>query len=228
MVASLTQGRILFAIATVVLALLPGCGRKTKPEIGKSGEGPIRISPAASGERPVDVPVKAVPLEKVPSDATVEEVSGQEVLDRIRRSPAKGTLVNAWASWCGPCQREFPMLMALRDSLSSQKVDVLFVSVDEPESHGAAVDFATTRGLSAPLLVAQRPLGPFKQAMSPKWPGMLPATFLFDEAGKLRYFWPGPVYEEEILPIIEGFLAGAEIDGVAKVPLQRGKDFRMQ
>jgi peroxiredoxin len=118
------------------------------------------------------------------------------------------------------------MLVALRDSLSAQKLDVVFVSVDEPETYGAAVDFATTRGVEAPILVASRPLGPFKSAMSPQWPGMLPATFLFDEQGKLRYFWGGPVYEEELLPIVERYLAGEEVDGYAKVPLRRGKDFR--
>jgi peroxiredoxin len=119
------------------------------------------------------------------------------------------------------------MLVALKDSLSAQKIDVVFVSVDEPETYGAAVDFATTRGIAPPIVVAERPLGPFKRALSPKWPGMLPATFLIDGDGRLRYFWGGPVYEEELLPIVGDFLDGKEVDGYAKVPLQRGKDFRL-
>jgi peroxiredoxin len=118
------------------------------------------------------------------------------------------------------------MLVALRDNLRAQGMEVVFVSVDEPDAHGAAVEFATTNGLAPPILVAERPLGPFKQALNPKWPGMLPATFLFDETGKLRYFWGGPVYEQELLPIVEGFLAGKSIDGSANFGLVPGKDFR--
>jgi hypothetical protein len=51
---------------------------------------------------------------------------------------------------------------------------------------------------------------------------MLPATFLYDAAGKLRYFWGGPAYEHEILPVIEGFLAGKTIDGEATFGLAPG------
>jgi thiol-disulfide isomerase/thioredoxin len=153
-------------------------------------------------------------------------VSGPDLLKKIASSGAKGTIVNAWASWCGPCRREFPMLIALQDNLNPKGIDIVFVSVDEADGEAIALEFAQERGLSPPILVAERPLGPFKQALHPKWPGMLPATFLFDGEGNLRYFWGGPVYEKELLPILEGFLAGDPIDGQANFGLSRGKDFR--
>ena len=118
------------------------------------------------------------------------------------------------------------MLVSLRDSLASDGVEFFFVSVDETETELGAVDFAEQRGVKRPILVAKRPLDVFKQGMSPNWPGMLPATFLFDAEGELRYFWGGPVYENELLPIIEGFLKGKDIDGMARVGLRRGTDFR--
>lgn len=118
------------------------------------------------------------------------------------------------------------MFVSLEDNLSSKGIEILFVSVDEADGEPVALEFAKERGVSPPILVAERPLGPFKQALHPKWPGMLPATFLFDSAGKLRYFWGGPVYENELLPIVEGFLAGEAIDGEANFGLSPGKDFR--
>jgi peroxiredoxin len=118
------------------------------------------------------------------------------------------------------------MLMALRDNLAPQGIDIVFVSVDEPDSEQTVLDFATERGLGPPILVAERPLGEFKAALNPSWPGMLPATFLFDATGKLRYFWGGPVYEQELLPIVEGFLAGKPIDGQSRFGLSPGKDYR--
>jgi hypothetical protein len=51
---------------------------------------------------------------------------------------------------------------------------------------------------------------------------MIPASFLFDASGKLRYFWAGEAYPREIWPIIEGFLAGRAIDGEANFGLAPG------
>lgn len=118
------------------------------------------------------------------------------------------------------------MLVALQDNLSSKGIDIVFVSVDEADGEPIALEFAKEHGVSPPIFVAERPLGPFKLALNPQWPGMLPATFLFDGDGKLRYFWGGPVYEKELLPIVEGFLAGEPIDGEANFGLSPGKDFR--
>jgi hypothetical protein len=51
---------------------------------------------------------------------------------------------------------------------------------------------------------------------------MIPVSFLFDATGKLRYFWPGEVYEKELVPIVEGFVAGRHIDGTANFGLAPG------
>ena len=77
-------------------------------------------------------------------------------------------------------------------------------------------------GFSPPFYVAARPLGPFKQSLHPEWPGVIPATFLFDETARRRYFWGGPVYEHELLPVVEGFVAGKPIDGEARFDLAPG------
>lgn len=156
------------------------------------------------------------------------KVSAEDILAQIRASGARATLVNVWASWCGPCRSEFPMLVGLTDNLKQNQVDVLFVSVDEDESLAAAEEFARTNGKEPPLLVAQRPLGLFKSGLNPRWKGALPATFLFDGAGKLRYFWGGPVYDHELLPIVDGLLRGEKIDGEANFGLSPGKDMRQR
>jgi hypothetical protein len=57
-------------------------------------------------------------------------------------------------------------------------------------------------------LLAARPLGPFKRGMSPSWPGMLPASFLFDAEGTRRYFFGGEAFEQEMVPVIDSFARG--------------------
>ena len=155
-------------------------------------------------------------------DSKGGEVLGPALIKKIAASDARATIVNIWASWCGPCKREFPMLMKLQQKWKKQGVDLIFVSVDEEAEREKARTFARSHGLDTPLLFASRPLGPFKTALNPKWPGMLPATFLYDENGILRFYWGGPVYEKEITPVVDGLLAGEKIDGEQVMGLAPG------
>ena len=50
-------------------------------------------------------------------------------------------LVNFWATWCGPCEREMPSLAALEHARGSETFKVIAISVDEPGDH----DYAKTR-----------------------------------------------------------------------------------
>jgi thiol-disulfide isomerase/thioredoxin len=153
----------------------------------------------------------------------VETITGSQLRNRIRRSGFKGTLVNAWASWCGPCKHEVPMLDALSANFAQLGVDVVLVTMDEPEDAEKATAFLSERKLGLGTFIAARPLDIFKFEMNPRWPGMIPAMFLYDSEGKLRYFWGGPAWEEEIVPIIDGFAAGKPIDGEANFTLSPGQ-----
>lgn len=153
----------------------------------------------------------------------VETITGSELRTRIRKSGFKGTLVNAWASWCGPCKHEVPMLDALSANFAELGVDVVLVTMDEPSDAEKATAFLSERRLGLGTFIAARPLDIFKLELNPRWPGMIPAMFLYDSAGKLRYFWGGPAYEDEIVPIIDGFVAGKHIDGEANFTLSPGQ-----
>lgn len=115
------------------------------------------------------------------------------------------------------------MLQALEGNLAAQGVEIVLVSVDEPEDAPKALSFLRDQKVTLKSYLAERPLDVFKQALNPRWPGMLPASFLFDSEGKLRYFWGGEAFENEIVPVIEGLLAGKPIDGEASFPLAPGK-----
>lgn len=225
----------LLSVALLALAATTACRSKSSTQRQEPTAQGAKTTSEAIPEGPSSPPTAPEPHDQGPSPdeishlvtkGDIELLTGAQLKQRIANSKARATLVNAWASWCGPCRREFPMLVALREKLAKQKVDLLFISMDDADGHQAALDFGRERGEISPLLVARRPLGEFKAAMSPKWPGMLPATFLFDESGKLRYFWPGEVFEREIPPIVDGLLAGEDIDGFARVGLQKGSDTR--
>jgi thiol-disulfide isomerase/thioredoxin len=149
------------------------------------------------------------------SAAPLAIVDGATLLQKIKDSGHKGVVVNAWASWCDPCQHELPMLGRVGPTLAAKGVPVWLVSVDDPDGFNDAKSLLQRLQVDLPSFGAAPPLSAFKLALNPKWPGMIPVSFLFDATGKLRYFWAGEVYEKELVPVVEGFLAGKHIDGVS-------------
>jgi thiol-disulfide isomerase/thioredoxin len=145
--------------------------------------------------------------------APLEVVTAAALREKLRASGRKGTLVNAWASFCGPCKREIPMFEKLAATLRPRGIDVVLVSVDEPGDHEKAEAWLRERKVALTSYLAARPLGEFKRGMNPRWPGMLPASFLFDGAGELRYYWGGEAFEDEVKPVLEAFLTGKPLEG---------------
>jgi thiol-disulfide isomerase/thioredoxin len=146
----------------------------------------------------------------------IASVTAAQLRARVRDLHAKAALVNAWATWCDSCEHELPMLQKMLERLGPQGVYVLLVSVDEPDERAQVRTFLAEKGIRLPNYLAARPLDAFKAGINPRWPGMLPASFLFDGTGKLRYFWGGEAFEGEIVPIVEGLLAGKPIDGESR------------
>lgn len=210
-----------FATVAIAVTLVGGCARTDGTDKPRSrAQATAALASAAPAARAAtDLDGVRAPIRP----QGVETITGSQLRNRIRRSGFKGTLVNTWASWCGPCKHEVPMLDALSANFAQLGVDVVLVTMDEPEDAAKATAFLSERNLGLGTFMAARPLDVFKFELNPKWPGMLPAMFLYDSTGKLRYFWGGPAYEEEIVPIIDGFLAGKHIDGEANFALSPGQ-----
>lgn len=110
-------------------------------------------------------------------DALFVDPAGKDVsLDMFKGKPL---LVNLWATWCGPCVAEMPMLNGLAAEYKGKGLTVLTVSQDMGEA-GAITAFFTKNKL--PNLSAYRDpenlLG-FHYAT-----GVLPTTVLYDRDGK--------------------------------------------
>jgi len=189
------------------------------PESTSAETAPPSAPPPADGPSGPPAPAAA-------TLAPLDTVSAETLLGEVKRLGGKGTLVNAWASWCGPCKHEIPMLQKLSAKLEKGGVHVLLVSLDEPADREKAAAFLTTQKLSLVSYLAERPLGAFKQGLNPRWPGMLPASFLYDASGTLRYFWGGEAFEDELTPVLDAFIAGRPIGGEATPDLGHEGDER--
>jgi len=72
--------------------------------------------------------------------------AGQHV--SLSQYAGKPVIVNFWASWCGPCQQETPLLASW---YKQQHGKVVLLGLDENDSESAALKFAQAKGVSYPL-----------------------------------------------------------------------------
>lgn len=152
-------------------------------------------------------------------------VTAQDLDGLIRKLGRRGTLVNVWATWCGPCREELPMLAKLQQRYASQGIAVLPLSVDDPEQEPKVAGMLEGYGFTGPFYVATRPLEDIKRRLNEAWPGNIPVSFLFDQEAQRRFFWTAQVYENELTPKLDRFLEGKLETGQANFGIAPGKTF---
>lgn len=103
----------------------------------------------------------------------------------ITLGPGQPIVINLWASWCPPCQRELPMMMALAEA--TPEVRVLFLNQGESSADVRAYllqqDLTTERVLLDP---ASKAMGLFDAVG-------LPATLFFSSSGQLEALHLGEI-----------------------------------
>lgn len=177
----------------------------------------LALSGAGCGSGDEVVPRSERPQPTAAVPAGIKLVGPGDVLARAKEPGTRGLVVNVWASWCGSCREEVPLLLKVRDAFAARGVAFSFVSADQPQDFAKALEQSRGWGMVLPALaVTPGTMGELKRALSPSWRGGIPATFLFDAAGKLRHSWEGPILEEEIAPKLEAFLAGENVDGLTR------------
>lgn len=96
----------------------------------------------------------------------------------------KVVLINFWATWCGPCRREIPDLVALQRDLKDKGFEVVGLTVEDPVSDREAVqDFAKRLSINYKVGFSSKEMFFIFNGADPRGP--IPQTFIFDRNGKL-------------------------------------------
>jgi len=104
----------------------------------------------------------------------------------------KVVLVNFWATWCHPCQKEIPDLSRVYDKYKSKGVVFLGVMTDAPDNQ-TLLNFKSDFEMSYPIVRSNSDL-----MVSFNYPDALPTTFVYDRGGKQIYNHVGPLREREL------------------------------
>jgi thiol-disulfide isomerase/thioredoxin len=139
-------------------------------------------------------------------DPELRPADAGQVLEAVRASRAPVVLVNVWATWCAPCREEFPDLMRLERAYRARGLELVLVSADFEDDIAAARRFLARHGVDFMCYLKTGDDMRFIDALNPRWSGALPATLIYDGAGRLRSFREGKAtyswLEQQVLEVL--------------------------
>ncbi|MFP5345778.1 MAG: TlpA family protein disulfide reductase [Actinomycetes bacterium] len=166
--------------------------------VAVAGVAALLLSGALGGSRE---PASALAGRLAPPLAGPTVQGGKADLADLR---GKVVLVNVWASWCGPCRDELPLLARTRERLARQGLEVLGLDMsDGPVAARALLEETAATSLTSVV----DPDG--TQAVAWGVRGV-PETFLVDRQGVVRERRIGPVTEEWVRDVVEPSLQGQQ------------------
>jgi peroxiredoxin len=132
-------------------------------------------------------------------DFVLKSASGANM--RLSEYRGNVVMINFWATWCGPCRQEMPLLDDLYSRYERVGFSLLGVNIDDDSSR--AMQMAEELGVSFPVLFDER-----KEVSKLYQVEAMPVTVLVDREGKVRHVHLGykPGYEEQYLTEIRSLL----------------------
>ena len=132
-------------------------------------------------------------------DFTLATVAG----DSLSLASLKGqvVLVDFWATWCGPCIAEMPVLQQLYEDFDGRGVEIVAVSTDITTAKVPA--FVDRHGLTFPILLSGLSVQALYRVTA------LPTLFVVDQRGTIRHVHVGytPGTETQLIEEVEALLA---------------------
>ncbi len=142
----------------------------------------------------------AVAVADVAPDFTLKSLDGKNT--RLKEYRGQVVLINFWASWCGPCRQEMPLLEKIDKRYRDAGFTVLGVNVEGKA--GPAQEIATKTGVTFPVLVDEG------QKVSEMYTVQaMPSSVVIDRDGVIRYVHLGykPGDEAKYLEVVKKLIS---------------------
>lgn len=124
-----------------------------------------------------------------PGDTTLVPATSAQLRALAAAPGADATLLNVWATWCGPCREEFPALV--RVAGRHPNVRLVLVSADFDDQLHEVRAFLGAHGVTDTTWLKAEADQEFINGLDSTWSGALPATIVFDARGRVVESWEG-------------------------------------
>lgn len=187
---------------TLSLLLVACVDSGTEPETSEAGQSATTTESTATSTEPASEVVTTTaeePEEIIAPDFTLLDQHGVE--HTLSDYLGKKIIINFWASWCGPCRAELPLLQEYYLEQGSNEEDLILLGVASPSDEALSqemdeeglVSFIDENGLEYPTLMDHSGVVFGSYAVS-----ALPTTFFIDKDGSVVGYFPGALNREMI------------------------------
>ena len=158
--------RLVAGLALVALAAVAGVivqrTSAPRPTI-RPADGPASRALGTAAVKPATPAAPAAPSEDsdaapahrpIPEDLPTFTLNDRDGIPR-ELSHWKGhpLIVNFWATWCGPCREEIPLLKTLRNQRANDRLEIVGIAIDSKDD---VLKYAREIGIDYPILIGEQ------------------------------------------------------------------------
>ena len=138
----------------------------------------------------------------------LEPLDAQGLQAILEAGEGRVVLLNFWATWCRPCLKEIPDLMALVDEFGPERLMLVAVSLDDVSYDESMVrDFIRDRfpGFSS-WISTEAEMDSIVSVADPAWNEVLPTSYVINASGVVDMRLQGGKSREEFAAAIQASL----------------------
>jgi len=139
---------------------------------------------------------------------TVRRLSILELQDYIAKCDHP-LIVDFWATFCAPCNKEIPYLQRTADKCKDQELELLLVSLDLPDYYpGKIAAFAEMSNYHVSIAWLNETNAPyFCPKIDPRWTGGIPSSLFINNKTHYRRFFDRQLTEGQVEQEVKTLLA---------------------
>jgi thiol-disulfide isomerase/thioredoxin len=149
---------VMIAVAVAIAAALGVLAQRHLAPRNQPVAAPPAIDAAAPAAASDAAKTEDASAEEAAAPVVPESLPQFELADRdgkkrtLKEWSGRPLMVNYWATWCGPCRREIPLLNKLRQDRAAQKLEIIGIAVDFRDD---VLKYAKATTISYPLLIGE-------------------------------------------------------------------------
>jgi thiol-disulfide isomerase/thioredoxin len=195
--------RLVVGVVVVLVAIVGGFALQRMlaphPSLTADPTPPAPTPATAANTDAITAEDEAPPRRVIPE--TLPDVSMPD-RDGVTRSlkdwKGRPVIVNFWATWCGPCRDEIPLLKALRNQRKSEQLEVIGVAID---ARDAVLKYARDIGMDYPILIGEQE--GYRAAEAFGVTLVLPFSVFADTKGRIVTLKIGELHADEAAFILD-------------------------
>lgn len=132
-------------------------------------------------------------------------ISATEFRAILEKERGKVIVLNLWATWCVPCLREVPDLIAVTNELQGAGVTLIGVAIDDPSPGSAQVELFRKKYFPSFRTFARQgsEIDELASVIDPAWNEVVPTTYIINRQGKVTNRIQGKKSAEEFRVLIK-------------------------